>query len=132
MVWGTRSYSWIDAVQNRACRYFLGLGKYAPNQAINGDMGWKQPEHRQWLAVARKFCGMIHIDDALLTKQIFSGCIAQPTHHHAKPSFIESQIFYPKLSMSRFAGTVVYRYKLFCTVLINNFTICMSKNGKQS
>ena len=42
-VWGTRSYSWIDAVQNRACRYFLGLCKYAPNQAINGDMGWKQP-----------------------------------------------------------------------------------------
>ena len=30
-VWGTRSYSWIDAVQNRACRYFLGLDKYAPN-----------------------------------------------------------------------------------------------------
>ena len=76
-VWGTRSYSWIDAVQNRACRYFLGLGKYAPNQAINGDMGWKQPEHRQWLAVARKFCRMIHMDDVLLTNQIFPGCMAQ-------------------------------------------------------
>ena len=38
-VWSTRSFSWIDAVQNRACRYFLGLGKYAPNQAISGDMG---------------------------------------------------------------------------------------------
>ena len=37
------------------------IGKYAPNQAINGDMGWKQPEHRQWLAVARKFCRMIHM-----------------------------------------------------------------------
>ena len=129
-VWGTRSYSWIDAVQNRACRYFLGLGKYAPNQAINDDMGWKQPEHRQWLAVARKFCRMIHIDDAL-NKYVLVAW-HKPTHHHAEPGFIESQLFYPKLSMSRAAGTVVYRYKLFCTVLIHNFTICMRKNGKQS
>ena len=30
-IWGTMVYSCIDAVQNRALRYFLGLGKYAPN-----------------------------------------------------------------------------------------------------
>ena len=132
-VWGTRSYSWIDAVQNRACRYFLGLGKYAPNQAINGDMGWKQPEHRQWLAVARKFCRMIHMDDELLTKQIFSGCMAQANSSSCNTWFYRVTTFCPnKLSMSRSAGTVVYRYKLFCTVLIHNFTICMSKNGRQS
>ena len=39
-IWGTKSMSCINAVQNRACRYFLGLGRYAPNAAINGDMGW--------------------------------------------------------------------------------------------
>ena len=96
-VWGTRSYSWIDAVQNRACRYFLGLGKYAPNQAINGDMGWKQPEHRQWLAVARKFCRMIHMDDALLTKQIFSGCMAQANSSSCKTWFHRATTFLSKI-----------------------------------
>ena len=35
-VWGSTGYI---AVQNRACRYFMGLGKYAPNPAIQGDMG---------------------------------------------------------------------------------------------
>ena len=46
-IWGTMVYSCIEAVQNRALRYFLGLGKYAPNLAINGDMGWHMPAHRQ-------------------------------------------------------------------------------------
>ena len=96
-VWGTRSYSWIDAVQNRACRYFLGLGKYAPNRAIIGDMGWKQPEHRQWLAVARKFCGMIHMDDALLTIQIFSGCMVQANSSSCKTWFYRVTIFLSKI-----------------------------------
>ena len=38
-IWGTKPFSSISAVQNRACRYFLGLGRYVPNAAINGDMG---------------------------------------------------------------------------------------------
>ena len=42
-VWGSTGYSCIAAVQNRACRYFMGLGKYAPNPAIQGDMGWSLP-----------------------------------------------------------------------------------------
>ena len=37
-IWGTKSMSCINAVQNRVCRYFLGLSRYAPNAAINGDI----------------------------------------------------------------------------------------------
>ena len=43
-VWGTKSYSCITAVQNRAMRFFLGTGKYTPNATVFGDMGW-QPVH---------------------------------------------------------------------------------------
>ena len=43
-LWGSRSYSWVCSLQNRACRYHLGLGRYGPNQAI---MGSKCPEHLQ-------------------------------------------------------------------------------------
>ena len=46
-IWGTKSMSCIDAVQNRACCYFLGLRRYAPNAVINGEMGWISPEHSQ-------------------------------------------------------------------------------------
>ena len=46
--------SCINAVQNRACRYFLGLGRYASNATINGDMSWLFSEHSQWMCIARK------------------------------------------------------------------------------
>ena len=37
-VWGSTGYSCVAAVQNRAYRYVMGLGKYAPSPAIQGDM----------------------------------------------------------------------------------------------
>ena len=27
-------------MQNRALRFFLGVGRYTPNAAVNGDTGW--------------------------------------------------------------------------------------------
>ena len=50
-IWGTRDFSCIDAVQHRAIRFFMGLGKYSPNDAINGDMGWKPLCVKQWSCV---------------------------------------------------------------------------------
>ena len=37
-VWGIRSFSVMNTVQNRACRYFLGVGKYTPNSAVQGEI----------------------------------------------------------------------------------------------
>lgn len=76
-IWGTNSYSCVEAVQNRACRYFLGLGKYAPNPAINGDMGWASPQHKQWVSVIRRWLRLMSLDDSLLTKKIFISCRVQ-------------------------------------------------------
>ncbi len=42
-VWGVRSFSCIDAVHNRAMRFFLGVGKYTPNSALVGEMAWHPP-----------------------------------------------------------------------------------------
>ena len=42
-IWGTRTYSCIDAVHNRAMRFFLGVGKYTPNAAVAGEMVWIPP-----------------------------------------------------------------------------------------
>ena len=38
-VWGCRTFSCVSAVQNRALRFFLGVGRFAPNAGINGDTG---------------------------------------------------------------------------------------------
>ena len=71
-VWGDRELSCIGAVQNRASRYFLGLGKYAPTAAVRGDMGWSTPSHRQWLAVTRQWCRLVNMNGMRLNKRIFT------------------------------------------------------------
>ena len=50
-LWGFRSYSCIDAVHNRAMRFFFGVGKYTSNNAVSGEMAWKPTSVRQWKSV---------------------------------------------------------------------------------
>ena len=33
-IWGTRSFSSIDDIFHRACRFFLGVGKQAPRATV--------------------------------------------------------------------------------------------------
>ena len=44
-IWGT--FSAINKLQNQACRSFLGLGKFTTNVAVQSEMGWITPIHRQ-------------------------------------------------------------------------------------
>ena len=70
-IWGTNEYSCINAVQNRACRFFLGVGKYAPNNAVNGDMGWITPLAKQWTCVVRTYFRLKNMPDERINKQVF-------------------------------------------------------------
>ncbi len=72
-IWGTREYSCIAAVYHRACRYFMGLGKYAPNIGVQGDMGLHLPFHHQWLCVTRQWCWIITLSNSHVNKK--SVCI---------------------------------------------------------
>ena len=69
-IWGTRSFSCIEAVLNRACRFFMGLGRYAPNCGIQGDMGWTPVLQDQWAAVTRQWCHLVNMNNRI-TKYIF-------------------------------------------------------------
>ena len=81
-IWDTKSMSGINAVQNRACRYFLGLGRYVPNVAFNGDMGWQSSEHSQWMCIAREWCRFVNMDESLLAKKIFLSHLNQGSTNH--------------------------------------------------
>ena len=39
-IWGTANRQAINTVQNKACRFFIGVQKTASNIAKRGDMGW--------------------------------------------------------------------------------------------
>ena len=51
-IWGGKEFSSISSVHNRAGRYYLGLGRYTPNAALQGELGWKTPLQRQWSDIA--------------------------------------------------------------------------------
>ena len=70
-IWGTKEYSTINAVHHRACRFFLGIGKYAPNAAINGDMGWIPPSVRQWKTVLNHWFRLNNMEHGRLNNHIF-------------------------------------------------------------
>jgi hypothetical protein len=70
-IWGQREYSSINAVHNRACRYFLGVGRYTPNVAVQGEMAWKTPWQLQWMARTRLWCRFVNMSQNRVNKQIF-------------------------------------------------------------
>ena len=52
---GHKQYQCIQAVQNRAARYFLGVNREAPLAGVQGDMGWVTGAQKMWTASFRQW-----------------------------------------------------------------------------
>ena len=70
-VWGFKDYNAIDCVQNRSLRYFLGVHRFAPKLAINGDVGWLPAKERRWYNMLRYWNRLINMDNSRICKKIF-------------------------------------------------------------
>lgn len=70
-VWGDQTYSCIEAVQNRAMRFFLGVGRYTPTAAVSGDMGWTTPVIRQWKSICNFWARYSMLSSHRINKRIF-------------------------------------------------------------
>jgi hypothetical protein len=70
-IWGIQEFTCINAVHHKACRFFLGVGRYTPNTAVTGDMGWTPPHIRQWKSVLGQWFRLNRMDDNRLNKQCF-------------------------------------------------------------
>ena len=51
-IWGYKTLSCIDAIQNRAMRSFLSTNKYTPTPAVIGNLGWFPGTVTQWKRIA--------------------------------------------------------------------------------
>ena len=71
-VWDDKTNSCINAVKNRAMRFFLGVGKYTLNAAASGDMRWSQPALRQWKFVLLQWHRFVTISKNRLNCRMFS------------------------------------------------------------
>ena len=70
-VWGEKSYSCIEAIQNRAMRFYLGVGRYTPCAGVSGDMGWTPTWIRQWKSVSNVWSRHSVLPNACINKRIF-------------------------------------------------------------
>ena len=70
-IWGIKEHAGISTVQHKACRFFLGVGKYTPNAAVNGDMGWTPTHVEQMKSVLCHWFRLNHMDSNRINKQIF-------------------------------------------------------------
>ena len=70
-VWGYGKYHHIKSVQHRALRYFLGVHRYTPILAIQGDSGWFSSSYRHQLNIIRLWNRLLTLPDDRLTKKVF-------------------------------------------------------------
>ena len=71
-VWGCRTFSCISAVQNRALRFYLGVGRYTPNSAVFGDTGWKSTYLKQLKNIINQWCKLKSIDRQRINYRIYA------------------------------------------------------------
>ena len=70
-VWGSKVFAKMEAVQNRAMRFFIGVHRFAPIPALSGDMGWDSCSVRWQIAGLRLWNALVRMDDARLCKRVF-------------------------------------------------------------
>ena len=49
---------------------FSGVGKYSPDAAVRGDMGWKTPLHHQRMCGTRVSCRLSVMPNERLTRRV--------------------------------------------------------------
>ena len=70
-MWGFNDNASIDAVQNRSIRYALGVHRFTPRVAINGDVGWLPSKERRCVNMVRYWNRLLDMDSNRLCKKVF-------------------------------------------------------------
>jgi hypothetical protein len=70
-IWRTKSYNVKNSVQNKACKYFLSVGKNTSNISTRGDMGWSSCVSKQRISCVRLLCKLIQMDETRTVSNIW-------------------------------------------------------------
>ena len=114
-IWGYKSFSCINAVQNRAMRFFLGVGKYTPTAAISGDLGWQPAFIKQWVSLSNFWGRNAQLQRSRINRRIFDWANSKGNRqcknwfYHVKdmlvkidlPNYTDINTSYPKRKMAQ-------------------------------
>ena len=69
-VWGYGNDKFGQMAQNRAVRYFLGVYKNVPTNAVQTDMGWISVKFQHFLSILRFWNRLLKMKNKRLTKRV--------------------------------------------------------------
>ena len=70
--WGFKNYAQIDSIQNKAIRIFLGVHRFAPLAAINGDIGWTNSRTRRHISILRLWNRIVQMEEDRLPRIVLN------------------------------------------------------------
>ena len=70
-IWSYKKHQFASKIQNRACRYFLGVHKNAPDLAVQGEMGWVLSEFKYYMSMLRLWNKLVKLEPTRITRCIF-------------------------------------------------------------
>ena len=71
-VWGFKDYSKCQALQHRAQRTYLGVGKFYPVPYIEGETGWTPVILRHHVAMVRLWLKLVKLPEDRLANFVFN------------------------------------------------------------
>ncbi len=69
-IWGFRHFDKVDSIQNKAIRIYLGVHRFTPIAAINGNMGWTHSSVRRKVCMVRFWNRIINIYPQHLPRKV--------------------------------------------------------------
>ena len=70
-IWATKNIPKIEQVSYKAARYFLGVHRYAPIEALLGDMGWQTARSRHKILILKFWNRLCLMPESRLTRKVF-------------------------------------------------------------
>ena len=70
-IWGTKYTPKIEQVSYKAARYFLGVHRFAPIEALLGDMGWLTARNRHKLLILKFWNRLCNLPESRVTRRVF-------------------------------------------------------------
>ena len=122
-VWAYRDHSCISAVQHKAGRFFLGVGRYTPSSAVLGDLGWLPVQVNLWINLIREWCRLHALDSSRLNYKIFRYALEQRVYFIRSNSSVIMLAWRSCWSMRSLYGEV------FLIMLITKYASILAKNG---
>ncbi len=93
-IWGYKSFSKIDAIQNKPIRIYLGVHRFVPTAVVRGDMGWAHSSVRRKVCMIRIWNRIVSLDNTRLPRKLLEWDI----NCKERLEVLISSLYYPLLT----------------------------------